>query len=45
MNTFEIKDYVVYSKRIGFGAFSTIHKAYKKDTRQFYAVKKLNFHY
>jgi serine/threonine protein kinase len=42
-NTFEIKEYIVYSKRIGSGAFSSIHKAYKRHTNRFYAVKKLNY--
>ena len=43
MNTFKVKDYTIYSKKIGTGSFSTIHKAYKDNTNKPYAIKKINY--
>ena len=39
--TFEIKDYVIFKKRIGKGAFSTIYKGYNKVTKLQVAVKEI----
>ncbi len=39
--TFEIKDYVIFKKRIGKGAFSTIYKGYNKNTKLQVAVKEI----
>ena len=41
METYTLKDYHIYHKKIGSGAFSTIHKAFKKDST--YAVKKISY--
>jgi len=43
METYTVKDYHIFHKKIGSGAFSTIHKAYKKDSPQTYAVKKISY--
>ena len=39
--TFKVKDYVIYKKRIGKGAFSTIYRGYNKITKQQVAVKEI----
>ena len=43
METYTVKDYHIFHKKIGSGAFSTIHKAFKKDSPQTYAVKKISY--
>ena len=45
MDTFKLKDYTIFTKKIGMGAFSTIYKGYKtnqKNTDRFYSFKKKN---
>ena len=45
MDTFKLKDYTIFTKKIGMGAFSTIYKGYKtnqKNTDRFYAFKKID---
>lgn len=42
MNSYKIKDYCVEHNKIGAGAFSTIHKAYKEGNNKIYAVKKID---
>lgn len=39
--TFEVKDYVIYKKRIGKGAFSTVYKGYNKNTKLQVAIKEI----
>tara|TARA_B110000261_G_C13080229_1_gene355655 strand:+ start:1258 stop:2493 length:1236 start_codon:yes stop_codon:yes gene_type:complete len=39
--TFKVKDYVIYKKRIGKGAFSTIYRGYNKITKKQVAVKEI----
>ena len=45
MDTYQIKDYCVEHKKIGAGAFSTIHKAYhKENVTRIYAIKKIDIY-
>ena len=44
MNSYKIKDYCVEHNKIGAGAFSTIHKAYKEGNNKIYAVKKIDIY-
>jgi serine/threonine protein kinase len=44
MDTYQIKDYCVEHKKIGAGAFSTIHKAHHIDTNRVYAIKKIDIY-
>mgnify|MGYP001231462927 CR=1 FL=1 len=44
MNSYKIKDYCVEHNKIGAGAFSTIHKAYKEGNDKIYAVKKIDIY-
>ena len=39
--TFQIKDYVVFKKRIGKGGFSNIYKAYDKKNQRMVAIKEI----
>jgi len=39
--SFEVKDYLIYKKKIGKGAFSTIYKGYHKNTKLKVAVKEI----
>ena len=39
--TFQIKDYVVFKKRIGKGAFSNIYKGYDKKNKRMVAIKEI----
>ena len=39
--TFRVKDYVIYKKRIGKGAFSTIYRGYNRITKQQVAIKEI----
>ncbi len=40
--TFQIGNYVIFKKRIGKGAFSTIYKAYHKHSKETVAVKEIS---
>ena len=40
--TFRVGDYVVFKKRIGKGAFSTIYKGYHKHTKEMVAIKEIS---
>ena len=40
-DTFEVKDYIIYKKKIGKGAFSTIYKGYSKTTKLKVAIKEI----
>ena len=40
--TFQIGNYVIFKKRIGKGAFSTIYKAYHKQSKETVAVKEIS---
>lgn len=39
--TFEVKDYVIFRKKIGKGAFSTVYKGYNKKTKLQVAIKEI----
>ena len=39
--TFEVQNYVIYKKRIGKGAFSTVYKGYNKITKLQVAIKEI----
>mgnify|MGYP003389021956 CR=1 FL=1 len=39
--TFEVQNYVIYKKRIGKGAFSTVYKGYNKITKLPVAIKEI----
>ena len=40
-DTFQIKDYIVFKKRIGKGAFSNIYKGYDKKNKRVVAIKEI----
>jgi len=44
MESYNVKDYTVFPKKIGVGAFSSIHKATKKNSEKIYAIKKIDIY-
>lgn len=40
-STFQIRDYIVFKKRIGKGAFSNIYKGYDKKNKKMVAIKEI----
>lgn len=44
METYKIKDYTLFPKKIGVGAFSSIHKATKQHSDKIYAIKKIDIY-
>jgi len=44
MDSYKVKDYTLFPKKIGVGAFSSIHKATKKDSEKIYAIKKIDIY-